>query len=42
MSDDQTPPAPSVWPTDYGYREFAVEDPEGNRWTFGTYPGAPR
>lgn len=22
---------------DYGLREFAAEDPEGNVWTFGTY-----
>ena len=28
--------------TDYGSRDFAARDPEGNRWTFGTYPGAPR
>lgn len=28
--------------TDYGSRDFAVADPEGNRWSFGTYPGAPR
>jgi uncharacterized glyoxalase superfamily protein PhnB len=28
--------------TDYGSRDFAVRDPEGNRWSFGTYPGAPR
>jgi uncharacterized glyoxalase superfamily protein PhnB len=28
--------------TDYGSREFAARDPEGNRWSFGTYPGAPR
>jgi uncharacterized glyoxalase superfamily protein PhnB len=28
--------------TDYGSREFAVSDPEGNRWSFGTYRGAPR
>jgi uncharacterized glyoxalase superfamily protein PhnB len=28
--------------TDYGSREFAVLDPEGNRWSFGTYRGAPR
>jgi uncharacterized glyoxalase superfamily protein PhnB len=27
--------------TDYGSREFAIKDPEGNRWTFGTYRGAP-
>jgi uncharacterized glyoxalase superfamily protein PhnB len=23
--------------TDYGSREFAVTDPEGNLWSFGTY-----
>ncbi|MEU6233943.1 VOC family protein [Kitasatospora sp. NPDC047058] len=28
--------------TDYGSRDFAADDPEGNRWYFGTYPGAPR
>jgi uncharacterized glyoxalase superfamily protein PhnB len=28
--------------TDYGSRGFAVRDPEGNRWSFGTYRGAPR
>jgi len=28
--------------TDYGSRDFAVLDPEGNRWSFGTYRGAPR
>jgi uncharacterized glyoxalase superfamily protein PhnB len=28
--------------TDYGSREFAVRDPEGNRWSFGTYRGATR
>jgi uncharacterized glyoxalase superfamily protein PhnB len=28
--------------TDYGSREFAVRDPEGNRWSFGSYHGAPR
>lgn len=28
--------------TDYGSREFAVRDPEGNLWSFGTYRGAPR
>jgi uncharacterized glyoxalase superfamily protein PhnB len=27
--------------TDYGSREFAVRDPEGNLWSVGTYPGAP-
>lgn len=32
--------APHV--TDYGSRDFAALDPEGNRWYFGTYPGAPR
>jgi uncharacterized glyoxalase superfamily protein PhnB len=28
--------------TDYGSRDFAIVDPEGNHWTFGTYPGHPR
>jgi uncharacterized glyoxalase superfamily protein PhnB len=28
--------------TDYGSRDFAIRDPEGNRWHFGTYRGAPR
>lgn len=28
--------------TDYGSRDFAVKDPEGNLWSFGTYRGAPR
>lgn len=28
--------------TDYGSREFSVRDPEGNLWSFGTYPGEPR
>lgn len=28
--------------TDYGSRDFSVLDPEGNRWYFGTYRGAPR
>lgn len=28
--------------TDYGSREFAVTDPEGNLWSFGTYRGEPR
>ena len=28
--------------TDDGSRDFAVRDPEGNRWSFGTYPGAAR
>lgn len=27
---------------DYGSREVALRDPEGNQWTFGTYPGEPR
>ncbi|MFI7011367.1 VOC family protein [Streptomyces sp. NPDC050145] len=26
----------------YGSREFAILDPEGNRWSFGTYAGEPR
>lgn len=34
--------AKEPYTTDYGSRDFAIEDPEGNRWTFGTYPGAPR
>jgi uncharacterized glyoxalase superfamily protein PhnB len=28
--------------TDYGSVEFALADPEGNHWSFGTYPGEPR
>lgn len=28
--------------TDYGSREFSALDPEGNRWSFGTYRGEPR
>ncbi|MGH2717682.1 MAG: VOC family protein [Actinomycetota bacterium] len=28
--------------TDYGSRDFAAKDPEGNRWSFGTYRGEPR
>jgi uncharacterized glyoxalase superfamily protein PhnB len=28
--------------TDYGSRDFAVRDPEGNGWFFGTYRGEPR
>jgi uncharacterized glyoxalase superfamily protein PhnB len=27
--------------TDYGSRDFAIKDPEGNRWSFGTYRGEP-
>jgi uncharacterized glyoxalase superfamily protein PhnB len=27
--------------TDYGSRDFAIKDPEGNHWSFGTYRGAP-
>ncbi|MFF2654201.1 VOC family protein [Streptomyces sp. NPDC058045] len=26
----------------YGNREFAIADPEGNHWSFGTYRGEPR
>ena len=26
----------------YGGREFSVQDPEGNLWSFGTYRGEPR
>jgi uncharacterized glyoxalase superfamily protein PhnB len=28
--------------TEYGSRDFAVRDPEGNRWSFGSYRGEPR
>ena len=28
--------------TDYGSQECSVRDPEGNLWSFGTYPGEPR
>jgi len=28
--------------TDYGSHDFAAGDPEGNRWSFGTYRGEPR
>jgi uncharacterized glyoxalase superfamily protein PhnB len=28
--------------TNYGSRDFAARDPEGNRWSFGTYRGEPR
>jgi len=28
--------------TDYGSRDFSAHDPEGNRWSFGTYRGEPR
>ncbi len=28
--------------TDYGSTEFALRDPEGNLWSFGTYAGEPR
>jgi uncharacterized glyoxalase superfamily protein PhnB len=28
--------------TEYGSRDFAIQDPEGNHWYFGTYRGAPR
>ena len=27
--------------TDYGSRDFAIRDPDGNRWSFGTYRGEP-
>lgn len=30
----------SINDTSYGSREFSVKDPEGNRWSFGTYRGA--
>ncbi len=28
--------------TDYGSRDVSFRDPEGNRWSFGTYAGHPR
>lgn len=28
--------------TDQGSSEFSVRDPEGNLWSFGSYPGEPR
>lgn len=28
--------------TDYGSTDFRAADPEGNTWSFGTYPGEPR
>jgi uncharacterized glyoxalase superfamily protein PhnB len=28
--------------TDYGSRDVAARDPEGNLWSFGTYRGEPR
>jgi uncharacterized glyoxalase superfamily protein PhnB len=31
-----------LYDTDYGSRDFAASDPEGNHWSFGTYPGEPR
>jgi len=34
--------ARSLHDTDYGSRDFAARDPEGNLWSFGTYRGAPR
>ena len=27
--------------TDYGSKEFSARDPQGNLWSFGTYPGEP-
>jgi len=30
-----------VHDTDYGSRDFSARDPEGNRWSFGTYRGEP-
>lgn len=28
--------------SDHGSRDFAIRDPEGNHWSFGTYRGEPR
>ncbi|GAA1436510.1 VOC family protein [Microlunatus lacustris] len=33
---------PAVQERDHGGRELALRDPEGNQWTFGSYPGEPR
>ncbi len=35
-------PVREPYDTDYGSRDFVVCDPEGNRWSFGTYRGHPR
>ncbi|MBB4919854.1 VOC family protein [Streptosporangium saharense] len=34
-------PVRELTDTDYGSRDFIVADPEGNRWSFGTYRGHP-
>jgi len=34
--------SPWLMSTDYGSHDFAARDPEGNRWSFGTYRGEPR
>ena len=31
-----------LYETNYGSRDFAARDIEGNRWSFGTYRGEPR
>ena len=31
-----------LYETDYGSRDFAAIDPEGNYWSFGTYAGYPQ
>ena len=36
----EVPDAPTE--QDYGSREVALRDPEGNQWSFGTYAGEPR
>ena len=33
--------AKAPYDTDYGSRDFALTDPEGNHWSFGTYRGHP-
>ncbi len=38
----RTPIRRPLTETDYGGREFSVEDPEGNLWSFGNYRGEPR
>ena len=35
-------PDPAQPAASYGSRDFGVRDPEGNRWSFGTYRGESR
>jgi uncharacterized glyoxalase superfamily protein PhnB len=34
-------PVSAPYDTDYGSHDCSVRDPEGNHWSFGTYPGHP-